>query len=285
MIGFLNVYKPSGVTSAYVVGKIKKQFHLDKVGHMGTLDPLACGILPIAIGKATRMFDYFLEKTKTYVARFTFGTTTDTLDCDGQITKTSNVLPTLSDVQNILKNFLGDISQLPPNYSAKKVNGTCAYTLARQNIEFQLKPKIVHVDKIEVLKQVDEKTFEFEIVCGSGTYIRSLARDMAVALNTVGYMTFLERTQSGFFKKDNSLEFENVLKIEDLQNHIIKIEDVFSKIPHVVLASHDAKRLIDGQNVPVKVKDGVYMVFCNDELICVGAVVTNILRLKTYLKG
>lgn len=285
MIGFLNVYKPSGVTSAFVVGRIKKQFHLDKVGHMGTLDPLACGILPIAIGKATRMFDYFLEKTKTYIARFTFGTITDTLDSDGQIAETSDVVPSLDDVKNILKNFTGDIEQLPPNYSAKKINGTCAYKLARQNVEFELKPKTIHIEKISLLNQVDERTFEFEIECGSGTYIRSLARDIAKALNTVGYMTFLERTQSGFFKMENSITLAEIEKLTSLDGHIMKIEEVFPKIPHLNLTDNETKRLVDGQSVNINALDGNYMIFCGCELICIGEAKGNNLKLKTYLKG
>ena len=119
MQGFINVYKPSGVTSAYVVNQIKRTYHIDKVGHMGTLDPMAQGVLPIAIGKATRMFDYFLQKTKTYVVKMQFGILTDTLDATGQVVDKSSAIPTLMQINEILPKFQGNIEQIPPQFSAK----------------------------------------------------------------------------------------------------------------------------------------------------------------------
>ena len=140
MLGVLNINKPKGVTSSNVVVKIKKLLNIKKVGHMGTLDPLAQGVLPICIGKATRLFDYFLKKQKTYIAQFKFGEETDTLDLEGKIVKTSSYIPTKQDIAKALTTFIGEISQIPPMYSSKKIDGKKAYDLARQGETIEMKP-------------------------------------------------------------------------------------------------------------------------------------------------
>ena len=136
MIGFVNVNKPSGLTSSKVVSILKKHFKVSKIGHMGTLDPLAEGVLPIVFGKATRMFDYLLDKHKVYVAEFTFGKTTNTLDSDGEVIETTDKIPTKEEIITVLPNLKGKINQIPPLFSAKKVNGRCAYDLARNGENF-----------------------------------------------------------------------------------------------------------------------------------------------------
>lgn len=283
MIGFLNIYKPSGISSQKVVSEIKKRLNISKVGHMGTLDPLACGVLPIAVGKATRMFDYFLDKTKTYIALFTFGKTTTTLDSEGEVTETCDYIPTEKDINEVLGKFLGEIEQMPPAYSAKKVNGICAYRLARNNVEFTLKPKKVLIKEFRCLGQESADTFKFEIACGSGTYIRSLARDLATKLKSKAYMSFLERTESGVFKKENAIKFEDIGDI-DLLNFLVPIEDVFEKMPRLTVDEGVAKRLIDGQMINMDGLDGNYLIFC-DGLECVGEIKDKKLKIKTYLKG
>lgn len=285
MIGFLNVYKPAGLSSAKVVSGVKKHFHLDKVGHMGTLDPLASGILPIAVGKATRMFDYFLDKTKTYIARFTFGKETTTLDAEGEIVATSDTVPTLSEIESALCHFIGEINQLPPSYSAKKINGTCAYKLARQNVEFTLKPKKILVKEFKLLGQISADTFEFEIACGSGTYIRSLARDLACALGSKGYMSALERVEVGVFSKVTSITFDDLMQSENLDKFLIPIPKVFDKMPKMVLNSNDIKKLCDGQTIKTTAQDGFYLVFDGETLVCVAEASQGNFKLKTYLRG
>jgi len=285
MIGFLNVYKPAGLSSAKIVSGVKKHFHLDKVGHMGTLDPLASGILPIAVGKATRMFDYFLDKTKTYIARFTFGKETSTLDSEGEVVATSNVIPTKGEVEDALQSFVGEIDQLPPAYSAKKINGTCAYKLARQNVDFELKPKRIVVKAFKLLKQIDESTFEFEITCGSGTYIRSLARDLAYALGTKGYMSALERVEVGVFNKEKATTFDDLMQSESIDKFLIPVQKVFDKMPKMVLNKIDIKKLCDGQSLNTQAKDGYYLVFEDSALVCVAEAKEGNLKLKTYLRG
>ena len=193
MIGFVNVNKPSGISSSKVVSICKKIFNTKKIGHMGTLDPLAEGVLPIAIGKATRMFDYFLDKHKEYVAEFTFGMTTDTLDAEGNIIEKCDYIPTKEKIIEILPSLIGVIDQIPPQYSAKKVNGRCAYDLARAGQIVDLKPKRIEIYDIKLLEVKDNK-FTFLIECSGGTYIRSIARDIATLVNSKAYMSKLIRT-------------------------------------------------------------------------------------------
>ncbi|MEG1711176.1 MAG: tRNA pseudouridine(55) synthase TruB, partial [Clostridia bacterium] len=191
MNGFINCNKPSKMTSSDVVCRIKRLCKGNKIGHMGTLDPGAAGVLPIAIGKATRLFDFLTHKKKIYRARFTYGKTTDTLDSYGKLLQTSDIIPNKEQLENILGEFIGNIMQMPPLYSALKVNGAKAYDLARKNIDFELKARNVEVFNFTLNKQIAIDTFEFDIECGGGTYIRSLVRDTAEKLGTVGYMSSL----------------------------------------------------------------------------------------------
>ena len=179
--GFFNVDKPSGMTSSTVVNKCKWLSGVP-CGHMGTLDPLASGVLPVGVGNAARLFNYFLEKEKVYIAEFTFGVESDTLDSTGNLVRGGHV-PDEGEISAVLPQFFGDIMQIPPKYSAKNINGRRGYELARAGIEFELEAKKVHIYGMEVLGKVEDKedTFRIQIRCGGGTYIRSLARDIAEA--------------------------------------------------------------------------------------------------------
>ena len=281
MIGFVNVNKPSGMSSSKVVSILKKTYNTPKIGHMGTLDPLAQGVLPVAIGKATRMFDYFLEKHKTYIAEFTFGATTDTLDSEGQITKTTTHIPTKQDILNILDKLMGKIDQIPPQFSAKKVNGRCAYDLARSGQQVDLKPKQIEIFAIKLLDNSDNK-FRFEIECSGGTYIRSIARDMAELVNSKAYMSSLIRIKSGKFAIDKSFTLEQ-LKDMPLSTSLVSIEEIFD-FPICELSKTETKDLLDGKNIKVAKNNGQYFIKCDKILIGVGDINNSILKLKTYLK-
>lgn len=283
MQGFLNVYKPSGMTSSKVVASIKKRFHLDKIGHMGTLDPMACGVLPIAIGKATRMFDYFLEKTKTYIARFDFSYTTDTLDSTGQLIDKSSCDITEGDIEKVLPQFLGEISQIPPQYSAKSVNGKRAYDYARNGEYVQLKPKSITISRFELLRKTADSEYEFLITCSSGTYIRSIARDMAFAMGVCGCMTYLERSESGVFTNANAVKLDKLLDRENLNDLIIPIEEVFRHFPKIDLDSK-SKKVLNGLTCKTNLSDGKYLLFDGDYLVAIGSVNNFILKMTTYLK-
>jgi len=204
--------KPTGMSSFYAVKKVRNILGANKAGHMGTLDPLGTGLLLVGVNKATKEFDNYLNKKKTYVAVFHFGYTTDTLDSEGQIINSLEKEVTLNDVNAVLPKFIGMIDQMPPDYSAKKINGKKACDLAREGKDFELKPKQIEIYNIKVLRDFGNNNFQFEIECSSGTYIRSLARDIALSLGTYGVMLSIIRTKCGEFDINNSCT------LEDLQN-------------------------------------------------------------------
>lgn len=279
MIGFLNVYKPKGITSNAVLSKIKKQFGVKKLGHMGTLDPMAEGVLPIACGNATKMFDYFLNKQKTYIATFEFGYETDTLDAFGETIKTSNVIPNFEDVKKTISSFVGKINQIPPKYSAKNVNGKRAYDLARQNVDFDLTAKEVEIFDYELLNY-NQNSFEFKIVCSSGTYIRSLCRDLAYKLNTFATMTRLIRSESGKFNLQNAVQLEDLLN-SNLEKHLIDVTNVFDyKI--VCIDEIEYKKLINGMIINFAFDNGYVFVKHKNQNLGVGIVFESKLKLKTH---
>ena len=229
MIGFLNINKPSGLSSSAIVSKIRKKLMIKKVGHMGTLDPLASGVLPIGVGKATRLFDYFLNKNKIYYAEFEFGYETTTLDSEGEVSKTSENIPTEKEVIDEVSKIKGIVSQIPPNFSAKKVNGCTAYNLARRNIDVELKACDVQIDYVKFINKISNTKFSFEISCGSGTYIRSIARDLGYALNSCATMTKLVRIKSGEgFLIENSIDINDFINDECAQSFLIPCDAVFN---------------------------------------------------------
>ena len=276
MTGFINVFKETGVSSAYAVNRIK-WLSGTPCGHMGTLDPLACGVLPVGVGNATRLFDYFLNKRKIYVARFRFGITTDTLDEEGEKVF-GGAVPTQAEIEAALPAFMGEIDQVPPKYSAKSVNGRRGYELARSGEEFTLAPKKVKIEAFRLTGQTAEDEFSFEIVCGGGTYIRSLARDLAAAVNTQGYMSALMRTASGVFTKETAVPLEQLTK-ENLQEHLIPTESV---LPFPALREVDP-RIFNGVTVPCKEEDGSYKLYRGDEFYGIAVARGGLLRAEKKL--
>lgn len=285
MIGFLNVYKPQGMSSAAVVGKIKKKFNLEKVGHMGTLDPLACGVLPIAVGKATKMFDYFLNKKKTYIVNCEFGYETSSLDLGTEKINETSFVPTLEDVVKATKSFLGKIKQQPPIYSAKKIDGKKAYELARDGKDVVLKDVEVEIFKFDCLNQINNTTFKFEIECSSGTYVRSLIRDLAYKLNTYATVVFLERTKTDFFDATNAIKLDDLLSSNiNLENVLIKIEQTFKNIKQVQVDNLQFDKLKNGLIIKTNLSDenNVFIVYDN-QLLGVAEIKNKQIKLKTYL--
>lgn len=285
MIGFLNVYKPQGMSSAAVVGKIKKKFNLKKVGHMGTLDPLACGVLPIAVGKATKMFDYFLNKKKTYVVNCEFGYETSSLDLGTEKINETSFVPTLEDVVKATKSFLGKIKQQPPIYSAKKIDGKKAYELARDGKDVVLKDVEVEIFKFDCLSQINNTTFKFEIECSSGTYVRSLIRDLAYKLNTYATVVFLERTKTDFFDATNAIKLDDLLSSNiNLENVLIKIEQTFKNIKQVQVDNLQFDKLKNGLIIKTNLSDeNNVFIMCDNKLLGVAEIKNKQIKLKTYL--
>lgn len=285
MIGFLNVYKPQGMSSAAVVGKIKKKFNLKKVGHMGTLDPLACGVLPIAVGKATKMFDYFLNKKKTYIVNCEFGYETSSLDLGTEKINETSFVPTLEDVVKATKSFLGKIKQQPPIYSAKKIDGKKAYELARDGKDVVLKDVEVEIFKFDCLSQINNTTFKFEIECSSGTYVRSLIRDLAYKLNTYATVVFLERTKTDFFDATNAIKLDDLLSSNiNLENVLIKIEQTFKSIKQVQVDNLQFDKLKNGLIIKTNLSDeNNVFIMCDNKLLGVAEIKNKQIKLKTYL--
>ncbi|MBR2375976.1 MAG: tRNA pseudouridine(55) synthase TruB [Clostridia bacterium] len=260
-LGFFNVHKPSGMVSSKVVNKLKWLTGVP-CGHMGTLDPLASGVLPVGVGNATRLFDYFLNKEKEYVAEFTFGVASDTLDSTGELTYGGRI-PTAQEIQAVLPSLTGDVLQMPPKYSAKNVNGKRGYELARAGVEFELQPKAVRIDSVELLGEAEtENAYNFKIRCGGGTYIRSIARDLAAALGTNAVMSKLLRTKSVVFTLDNAIEFAELEKdpsLAELENFLIPTESVLP-FPKLCVSESDEKKLFNGMAVRTEFPDGTYTI-------------------------
>ncbi len=198
--GWVVFDKPLTMTSTQAVGKVRWLFQAQKAGHGGTLDPLATGILPIALGNATKTVPFTMDASKTYEFEITWGESRDTLDGEGEITATSDVRPSRAQIEALLPEFTGLISQIPPKYSAIKVDGKRAYDLARGGEDVTLKARPVRVDALE-LREVTPKTASFRMDCGKGTYVRSLARDLATQLGACGYVSKLRRTRVGPFSE------------------------------------------------------------------------------------
>ena len=283
--GFFSVDKPSGIVSSAVVNKLKWLTGVP-CGHMGTLDPLASGVLPVGVGNAARLFDYFLEKEKEYIAEFTFGVDSDTLDSTGALVVGGRI-PTADEIANVLPTFFGDIMQIPPKYSAKNVNGKRGYELARAGVEFELSAKKVHIYGMELLGKSEEKadTYCVKIRCGGGTYIRSLGRDIASELGTKAVMSSLLRTQSGCFTLEKSIPFallEGDPSVEELEQYLIPTESVlpFDKL---LLTEKQEEKLYNGQRIAVDKADGLYKIYKNGEFYGIGEVLNGLAKAKTKL--
>ena len=264
--GIIAINKPKDWTSFDVVNKIKHMVKPNKVGHLGTLDPMATGVLLVTVGKATKLFDIMQEKQKTYVATFEFGYETDSLDATGITQKTSNAIPKIEQIEAVLPKFIGKISQIPPLFSAKSVNGVRAYDLARRGETFELKPKQVEVFDIKIVEYKD-KILKLEIVCGSGTYIRSIGRDIAYELNSFATMTDLVRTKVGKFELKNCKEISN-LNSENVYENISKLNEVLD-YELLNLEQEFTNKLLNGMTIKVDVKDGNYFLNYENDIVAI----------------
>jgi tRNA pseudouridine55 synthase len=254
--GWIILDKPVGVGSTQAVSAVKRALReagelRTKVGHGGTLDPLASGVLPIALGEATKLAGRMLDATKTYDFTIRFGEETDTLDLEGKVIATSDVRPTLTDIEAILPRFTGPIRQTPPAFSALKVDGKRAYDLARAGEEVTLAERNVTVHALSILDTGDNDA-TFSATVSKGTYIRSLARDVAHALNTVGHVTMLRRTRAGPFglEKAISLDFLNdAAKARALTRTVLPLEAGLDDIPGLPVTPEQAQLLRQGQQL------------------------------------
>ena len=249
--GWVNLDKPLDMTSTQAVGKIKKMLGMKKVGHAGTLDPLATGVLPIAIGEATKTVQFLQNREKGYAFTVTWGEARDTDDMEGKVTATSDVRPTQKEIEAALPAFIGDIEQTPPKFSAIKIQGDRAYDLAREGVDFKIEPRQVTIYDLKLIS-CDKDTASFEMTCGKGTYVRSLARDLAEKLGTVGYISALRRTFVGGFSENNAISFDKLAEIVDnkgAQEACLDIGLALDDIPALPLTTQEASRLRTGQKI------------------------------------
>ncbi len=279
--GFLNIYKPAGMTSHDVVYKIRKISGIKQVGHTGTLDPFAEGVLPVCLGKATRLIEY-LTDDKEYLATVQFGKSTATYDLEGEVTNISAFKVNENDILTALKNFEGEIEQLPPIYSAIKVNGKKLYDYARKGQDVEIKPRKVFIEKIE-LKSFDYENQSAEILikCSKGTYIRSIAHDLGKITGAYAYLTKLTRTQAGKFIINDAIkldEIENNFSTDMLINPLDVIE-----LPQINVKEEELEKIHNGQflqNFGEKNGQPVILIYNNSVICAVGAAEDNKIKLK-----
>ena len=281
--GFLNIIKPDGVTSFQVIAKVRKKLGIQKVGHLGTLDPAGVGVLPLAIGKATRLFNVMQDKVKQYYAIFVFGKQTDTLDSFGQVEIVEdNIEVHKNEIEKVLPSFVGEIEQLPPKYSAKKINGKRAYDLAREGKDFELKPKKIVIYDFSLEEQVEKNTFLFKIKCSSGTYIRSLCRDLANKLNTVAYMPLIIRSEVDSFSLNNGITLSEFLISDNAEKYIIPFDEVYS-LTQITLDGENLIKVKNGMAIFYNHQNGDYYLKDENHIFAIGKVFNNKLKMEIYL--
>lgn len=283
MNGIINLYKPPGITSAKAVYKVK-QIVKNKVGHAGTLDPEAAGVLPILVGRATKFTDYIFSSAKTYIAEIMFGLETATQDATGEIVRKSGNIPSHKEIADVLPHFTGEIDQVPPMYSALKRNGKKLYELAREGVHLQREARKVFVNSIELLGQTSEKSYLLRIVCGKGTYIRTLCEDIGRRLNSAAYMNMLIRESVG------EMDINSSASIEDFSQNPSR----FLREPDEFLKSFDAinapkalkKRLVNGAKInedefllktPLK-ENEIFRIYCDNIFIGLSKCERGVLR-------
>ncbi len=252
--GWIIIDKPGGLSSSAVVGRVRRLTGAAKVGHAGTLDPMATGVLPMALGEATKIVSYLMDGAKAYRFTVRWGEQHDTDDAEGDVVATSDARPSKEQILAVLGNFIGDIEQVPPVFSAIKIDGKRAYELARADQAPEMKPRTIHIEDLKLLSVVDTDHAEFEVVSGKGAYMRSLARDLGVALGTVGHIAQLRRIAVGPFHEKQAISLDKLESLghsAPLSGHLLPVETVLDDIPALALTETEARKLSQGQAIPV----------------------------------
>ena len=252
--GWLNLDKPLGLSSSQAVSRVQRAFDAKKAGHGGTLDPLATGILPIALGEATKTAAYAMDGSKTYYFGVRWGEARSTDDREGEIIETHNHRPAAQQIESSLAAFVGTIEQIPPRYSAIKIDGRRAYDLARRDEAVELKPRRVEVRELRLVDVPDADHAFLSVTCGKGTYVRALARDLAHHLDTVGHVDWLRRTAVGPFTEADAISLDKIEALGHIpldSDLLMPIETVLDDIPALALTVQEAQRLKHGQSVSV----------------------------------
>ncbi|MCT4564107.1 MAG: tRNA pseudouridine(55) synthase TruB [Maledivibacter sp.] len=253
MKGILNILKPPNMTSHDVVSVVRKKLNFKKVGHTGTLDPMAVGVLPVCIGKATKVIEYMQNDTKVYRAELTLGTAMDTQDRWGNIISTSDKVVSEKAIIDAINSFKGEVLQTPPMYSALKYKGKKLYELAREGKEIEREARKIYIYYINILKVVENKVL-FDVKCSKGTYIRTLCHDIGESLGTGGHMSFLARLKSGAFKLEDTITIEE-FKESDIEaiknNYFYSVDYPLKNIPRVDVVPSAAKSTLNGVSIKV----------------------------------
>lgn len=273
MFGFLNVYKPKGKTSHDVVAILRHVTGVKQIGHTGTLDPFAEGVLPVCIGKATRLIEY-LKDDKAYIGTVKLGTSTSTYDTEGDIVKTSNIKVTSEQTENVLEFFRGEIEQLPPLYSAIKVNGKKLYEYARKGEDVEIKPRKVTINEIRILNfDIEKQEVELYIDCSKGTYIRSIANDLGERLGSYAHLIKLVRVKAGDFAVENSVPLEELDSKEKVSSNLIYPLE-YLDYPKYEINDEEKSKISNGNSIRVTSDDGL-IIFTQNACIAAVADVEN----------
>ena len=292
MNGILIINKEKGCTSHDIVYKVKKIFN-EKVGHTGTLDPLAEGVLPVLIGKGTLCSKYLINHDKKYVVNLALGQKTETADLEGKIIEEKNIPDkslTQSKIEKVLKSFIGKQQQMPPIYSAIKVNGKKLYEYARKGQNVEIKPREIEIYDIKLMNiDAQKKQIQFEVFCGKGTYIRSLCEDIAEKLETVGYMESLKRIQVGDFKIEESSKIqeleENKEDTKYLESKIISVEEIFKNKEKIKLDDKKMQLFLNGVKITQNQENDIYRIYDkNEKFIGIGIVQDKLLKRDIILE-
>ena len=277
MDGILIVDKEKGKTSFDVIREIRKKYNIKKVGHIGTLDPMATGVLPVLLGEATKLSDYLMNHDKEYIAELELGIKTDTGDSEGSIIQEKSLRKIKKEeIEKALESFLGENHQIPPMYSAIKINGKKLYELAREGKEIKRQARKIEIYDIKLLdiendESENTKIIKYKVQCSKGTYIRVLCEDIAERLGICGYMKDLRRTKVGNFT------------LQD-KDKILSIEEVLKEFPNYDLKEGEYKKIINGVGINVKLTDGLIKIYNKNNFLGVGEIKNNILKRKIILK-
>jgi tRNA pseudouridine55 synthase len=250
--GWICLDKPLDVTSTQAVGRVRRVFNAQKAGHAGTLDPLASGVLPIALGEATKTVPFLMDAGKVYRFVIEWGRATASFDREGAVIATSDVRPNRAAVEAALPAFVGDIEQIPPAFSAIKVDGERAYDLAREGVELDLAPRIVTIRRAEVVGEPDADHVELELACGKGVYVRAVVRDLAARLGACGHVSALRRTAVGGLTEARAISLEKLENLCDSAARLealLPVETALDDIPALAVTTEDAFRLTQGRSI------------------------------------
>lgn len=258
--GWVILDKPINMTSTQAVGAIRRAFNAQKAGHAGTLDPLATGILPIALGEATKTVPFAVDGEKAYRFTVRWGVETTTDDAEGSVVKTSDKMPERQEIEAILQRFIGEVQQVPPAFSAIKIAGERAYDLARDGEQVVLEPRTVFIERLTLVEQPDAATSVFEAECGKGTYVRAIARDMGRLLGCYGHVIGLRRTRVGPFDEDNAVTLAEIQAAAETDeaaalNLLAPVEMALADLPELLVSQSDAASLARGQAVLIRGRD------------------------------